>query len=463
MKLWGGRFSSEPDPQAWAFNRSLAVDQRMAQQDVQASQAWAHALQAAGLLTDEEGSAICTGLQSIADEFNAGSFAFQDSDEDIHTAVERRLGELIGALAGKLHTGRSRNDQVVTDFRLWLMEQISMIDQAISSVQSALLQRAEEDFGVLLPGFTHTQHAQPVLFSHWWLAHLWALQRDRQRLAQLWQRTAVLPLGSGALAGTSFPIDRAALAEELGFLEPSPNSLDAVADRDFAAELLFDASLCGVHLSKLAEALILFSTPEFGYIELADAFTTGSSLMPQKKNPDMLELTRAKAGVLLGSLTGLMAVLKGLPGAYDKDLQEDKAPVFQACDTLNALLPVVAGVISTLHVNADRALSVIDEGMLATDLADVLVGAGVPFREAHGAAGKVVRLAAERGVPLSQLSLDDYQSIHPAFDAQVFKIFDPKVSVARHASVGGTAPEAVRQQMQAASLAIQSISYPLSK
>jgi argininosuccinate lyase len=463
MKLWGGRFSSEPDAQAWAFNRSLAVDQLLAQQDVQASQAWAHALQTAGLLTPEEGSAICTGLQAIADEFSAGSFVFQDSDEDIHTAVERRLGELIGALAGKLHTGRSRNDQVVTDFRLWLMEQIPMIDQAIGAVQNALLQRAEDDFGVLLPGFTHTQHAQPVLFSHWWLAHLWALQRDRQRLAQLWQRTAVLPLGSGALAGTSFPIDRAALAEELGFLEPSPNSLDAVADRDFAAELLFDASLCGVHLSKLAEALILFSTPEFGYIELSDAYTTGSSLMPQKKNPDMLELTRAKAGVLLGSLTGLMTVLKGLPGAYDKDLQEDKAPVFLACDTLNALLPVVAGVISTLQVNADRTLAVIDDGMLATDLADVLVGAGVPFREAHAAAGKAVRLAAEKGISLSQLSLDDYQSIHPAFDAQVFNIFDPKVSVARHAAVGGTAPEAVRQQMHAASLAIQSISYPLSK
>ncbi len=463
MKLWGGRFHSEPDAQAWAFNRSLAVDQRMAQQDVHASQAWARALQEAGLLTPEEGSAICTGLQSIADEFSAGSFAFQDSDEDIHTAVERRLGELIGALAGKLHTGRSRNDQVVTDFRLWLMEQIPLVDQAISSVQSALLQRAEKDFGILLPGFTHTQHAQPVLFSHWWLAHLWALQRDRQRLAQLWQRTAVLPLGSGALAGTSFPINRAALAEELGFLEPSPNSLDAVADRDFAAEMLFDAALCGVHLSKLAEALILFSTPEFGYIELSDAFTTGSSLMPQKKNPDMLELTRAKAGVLLGNLTGLMAVLKGLPGAYDKDLQEDKAPVFLACDTLIGLLPVTAGVISTLQVNADRTLSVIDEGMLATDLADVLVSAGVPFREAHGAAGKAVRLASERGVPLSQLSLADYQSIHPAFDAQVYQVFDPKASVARHAAIGGTAPEAVSQQMQAASLAVQSIHYPLFK
>jgi argininosuccinate lyase len=318
MTLWGGRFSGKMDPAAWRLNASLAFDQRLAQQDIRGSTAWAQALEQAGILSPGESDQICQGLQAVAEEFAGGGFAFQDSDEDIHTAVERRLGELIGPAAGKLHTGRSRNDQVATDLRLWVLEAVSRLEAALLGMQQALVGRAEADMDLLMPGYTHLQRAQPILLSHWWLAHFWPLQRDRERLAELKRRTAVLPLGSGALAGTPFAIDRAALAGALGFLAPSPNSLDAVSDRDFAVEFLFCCALIGVHLSRLAEAVVLFTSAEFAYFELSDAYATGSSLMPQKKNPDVFELARGKAGTLTGLLTGLLAVLKGLPSTYDK-------------------------------------------------------------------------------------------------------------------------------------------------
>jgi len=450
MKLWGGRFTNNLNPLAAEFNASLPFDKRLAEVDVRGSVAWARALAEAGMLTDAEADQLCSGLQQTWSEIRDQRFAFAPTDEDIHTAVERRLGEIVGSVAGKLHTGRSRNDQVATDFRMWLMETIDAIDTRLRDLQAALAARAEADWGVLLPGYTHLQRAQPVLLSHWWLSHFWPLVRDRERLAQLRARTAVLPLGAGALAGTPFPIDRDRLARDLGFTAVSPNSLDAVSDRDFAVEFLFVAALVAVHLSRLSEALILFTTSEFGFIELADAFSTGSSLMPQKKNPDTLELTRGKAGTLIGHLAGLMATLKGLPSAYDKDLQEDKAPVFDTADTLARMIPVMAGLIGSLTVRADRMQAALDPNMLATDLADYLVERGVPFREAHALVGQAVRRAIELGVRLDQLPLTELQAISPVVAEDVAAVFDVQASVARRKVAGGTGYEAVKLQLEQA-------------
>ena len=450
MPLWSGRFSGKLDPQAWNLNASLPVDQRMAVQDVRGSMAWTGALEQVGILSHDEARSIRDGLALIAGEFEQGKFIFREEDEDIHTAVERRLKELIGPTGGKLHTGRSRNDQVATDFRLWLLDALPQLDSSLKTLQTALLQRAENDLGILMPGYTHVQRAQPILLSHWWLSHYWPLQRDRQRLEQLVARTAILPLGSGALAGTPFPIDRAALAEALGFSAPCSNSLDGVSDRDFVAEFLFEAALIGVHTSRLAEAMILFSSAEFGFINLSDAYSTGSSLMPQKKNPDMFELARGKAGGLTGLLVGFMMTLKGLPSAYDKDLQEDKLPVFSAFDTLCGLLPVLAGALQSLAVVPERMRQSLDASMMATDLADYLVGRGVPFREAHSLAGQAVQKAILLDIGLDQLPLEQYRQISPVFDQQVFTVFDPQASVERRSSEGGTAPQAVRAQIEKA-------------
>jgi len=450
MPLWSGRFHGKLDPQAWQLNASLPFDQRMAGQDVRGSIAWAGAIFKAGVLSQAEHDLIVSGLQRIADEFAQGAFAFDEADEDIHTAVERRLKELVGAAGGKLHTGRSRNDQVATDFRLWLLDHLPALRAAIRDLQNALLERAEADFGLLMPGYTHLQRAQPILLSHWWLSHFWALQRDLERLQDLTERVAVLPLGCGALAGTPFNIDRDALAAALGFLSPSPNSLDAVSDRDFAAEFLFVAALTGTHLSRFSENMVLFTSAEFGFFELSDAYATGSSLMPQKKNPDMFELGRGKAGTLLGLLTGLMATLKGLPSTYDKDLQEDKPAVFAAFDTLTGLLPVLANAIRTLTVNPQRMRAALDPAMLATDLADYLVEKGIPFREAHEAAGKAVAAAAQSGTSIEALPLETYRSLHPGFGSDVRSVFDAEKSVSRRKSLGGTAPEAVKIQMEKA-------------
>ncbi len=450
MTMWGGRFSGKLDPAAWRLNASLGFDQRLAQQDLRGSVAWARGLLQVGLLSQEECDQICQGLEAVAAEFERSAFEFQESDEDIHTAVERRLGELIGPLAGKLHTGRSRNDQVATDLRLWLLENLPPVEMAINELQAALLERAESDLETLMPGYTHLQRAQPLLLGHWWLSHFWPLQRDRQRLSELAQRTAVLPLGAGALAGAPFPVDRMALAEALGFTEPSPNSLDAVSDRDFVAEFLFAAALTGVHASRLAEMVILFSSAEFGFFELSDAYATGSSLMPQKKNPDVFELARGKAGTLIGRLAGLLATLKGLPSAYDKDLQEDKLPLFEAYDTLVALLPVLAGAVRTLSVHPERMRAAIDPAMLATDLADYLVAKGVPFRQAHALAGQAVQAAAAQGLALDALPLEAYQQINPVFAGDVYNVFDPRHSVSRRNALGGTAPQAVRAQLEQA-------------
>ena len=448
MTLWSGRFSSKLNDQAWDLNTSLPFDQRLAIQDVNGSIAWASALHKANILSDEEHASISRGLDSVKEEFSSGKFSFAEFDEDIHTAVERRLGELIGAAAGKLHTGRSRNDQVATDFRLWMLDTLPLLGDAIKGLQSALVEIAEVHQSTLMPGYTHLQRAQPVTLAHWLLSHYWALQRDIKRLTDLRDRVSILPLGSGALAGTAFDIDRDELANILGFDSPSQNSIDGVSDRDFVAEYLFCCSLCGIHLSKLSENMVLFTTAEFGFIELSDAFSTGSSLMPQKKNPDMFELARGKAGTMIGLLTGFMSTLKGLPSTYDKDLQEDKVPVFQATDTLLAILPVLAGALKTMTVNKERMSAAIDASMLATDLADYLVRKGMPFREAHGFAGKAVRVAGEKKVGLDEMPLEAYQQLSPMFEADVYQVFDPMQSINHRNAIGGTSFQSVKNQIK---------------
>ena len=474
-KLWGGRFAQQPDELAFNLNASLSVDQRMALQDVDGSIAWANAIHKAGILSDEEHASILSGLDTVRNELSSGEFTYQPSDEDIHTAVERRLTELSGDVAGKLHTGRSRNDQVATDFRLWMLDAIPSLSAALKDLQSALVEQAEkalphpqpfshgekgvksplpvgegqgEGEPIVMPGYTHLQRAQPILLAHWWLSHYWPLARDVERLQDLTKRVSVLPLGSGALAGVPFEIDRVVLAESLGFADVSQNSMDGVSDRDFAAEYLFCSTMIGLHLSKLAEQIVLFTSAEFGFFELADAFSTGSSLMPQKKNPDVFELVRGKAGTLMGLLTGLLATLKGLPSTYDKDLQEDKAPVFQATDTLLAILPVIAGALRSITVKEERMRNAIDSSMLATDLADYLVEKGVPFRKAHELAGKVVRAAGDKKVGMEEMSLEAYQAISPVFEADVYQVFDPMVSIGKRNVIGGTSLQSVKNQIQ---------------
>jgi argininosuccinate lyase len=446
MTLWGGRFSAKLNEQAWDLNTSLPVDQRLAIQDVDGSLAWAQAIHWAGIMSDEEHISISHGLGMIREEFLSGRFSFVASDEDIHTAVERRLTELIGEAAGKLHTGRSRNDQVATDLRLWMLQAIPDLQSALNRLQAVLVDRAEDAGETVMPGYTHLQRAQPILLAHWWLSHYWSLQRDLLRLGDLSVRVSVMPLGSGALAGVPYEIDRVALARLLGFEEVSENSLDAVSDRDFAAEYLFCAAMIGVHLSKLAEQIVLYTSAEFGFLALSDAFSTGSSLMPQKKNPDMFELARGKAGTLIGLLTGLLATLKGLPSTYDKDLQEDKAPVFQATDTLLAVLPVIAGALKTITVRVERMQAAVDPTMIATDLADYLVDKNIPFREAHALAGKAVRTAGESNLSLAEMPLEAYQAIGP-FEADVYQVFDPMKSIQKRNAIGGTSLQSVKNQI----------------
>jgi argininosuccinate lyase len=448
--LWHGRFANKTNEQAFALNASISFDIRMADQDVRGSIAWAEAIYKAGILDEAEHAQIQAGLLQIKEEFLSQTFTVKLDDEDIHSAVERRLGEIIGALSGKLHTGRSRNDQVATDFRLWMLDHIPALDAALVDLQSALVERAEKDYDTLMPGYTHLQRAQPITLGQWFLSYYPPLKRDQARLQELSRRVSILALGSGALAGCPYPIDRIALSESLGFDAPSFNSLDAVSNRDFAAEFLFVAALIGTHLSKLAEQVVLFTSAEFGFFELDDAYSTGSSLMPQKKNADPFELTRGKAGTLLGYLTGLMATLKGLPSTYDKDLQEDKIPVFAAFDTLIAMLPVIAGALRTLTVKPTRMEAAIDASMMATDLADYLVERGVPFREAHAISGEVVRAGITKEKPLDALTLEEYQEINAVFDEKVYEVYDVRASIAKRAAIGGTAPDAVMAQIEKA-------------
>jgi argininosuccinate lyase len=449
-KLWGGRFAKNTDSLVHQFNASIEFDVRFYNQDITGSIAWAKGLVGAGVLMETEANTIIEGLESVRTEFDNETFEFAPNDEDIHTAVERRLTEIVGPVGGKLHTGRSRNDQVATDFRLWVMQAIKEIQQHVTDLQQAMVDSAAADLNTPMPGYTHLQHAQPVTWGHWVLSHFWPLVRDQKRLDNVWEETAVSPLGAGALAGTAFPVDRHFLAKELGFNDITPNSLDAVSNRDFVADFLYAAAMIGLHLSRISEQLILFSSSEFGFVTIDDGYSTGSSLMPQKKNPDTLELTRGKSGRLIGNLIGLLTTLKGLPSTYDKDLQEDKEPIFDAFDTLRLTIPVMTGLVHTLKLNPEKMASQLEPNLLATDLADYLVKKGMPFREAHGVVGSVVQLAENKKIRLTELSLADLQSISSMFSDDVQTVFSFTSALANRAIPGGTSPEALENQLNQA-------------
>jgi len=450
MKLWGGRFSEDQNELMKQFNDSFRFDQRLYAADIQGSLVYAEALQSIGLISSAERTAIQEGLKKIEAEFDVGQFESKTGDEDIHTAVERRLSELIGEAAGKLHTGRSRNDQVALDLRLYVMQEIGRTIGLLGALQHNIIAKAEAHSDVLMPGFTHLQPAQPILFSHWLMSFFWMFERDKARLNDALARTAVSPLGSGALAGNPFPIDRTKIAEELGMASISMNSLDAVSDRDFVAEFLFASSMIAVHISHFSEDIVLFSNPAFNYLQIGQAYSTGSSLMPQKRNPDSMELARAKTGRIISALVNLLIVLKGLPSTYNKDLQEDKEALFDSVDNLTLTLTVVAGVVDSLLVFPDKMLAHLNEAMLATDLADYLVGRGLPFREAHHKIGEVIRYAEENNTSLSEIPLPVLKNIAPQFEEDIHKVFNFMQAVCKKDGVGGTAPQALANQIKAA-------------
>lgn len=449
--LWsGGRLSSDIDRTMAELNNSLPIDKRMAAEDIQGSLAWAEAIHHAGILSAAELNLIQNGLNQVAKEIETGTMQYRASDEDIHSAVERRLTEIVGSVGGKLHTGRSRNDQVVTDFRLWAKNNLPAVRIRLRNLQHALINRAEAVSEEIVSGYTHFQQAQPILFSHWFLSHFWPLQRDILRLEEILCRLDECPLGCGALAGTTLKIDREELASKLGFSGVSQNSLDAVSDRDFVCDFLYTAAMIAMHLSRMAEALILYSTHEFGYVALSDRFSTGSSLMPQKKNPDSLELIRGKASVHLGLLTTMLANQKGLPSAYDKDLQEDKSLFFSAFDQTCISLEVMTGVIETLTVNGPRCRKAVNMMALATDAADYLVEKGMPFREAHHCIGKAVLRAEQLNQPLEALPLNEWQEISALFDESIYQVFSLENAIAKRNCIGGTSHEMVLAQLEKA-------------
>jgi argininosuccinate lyase len=447
-KLWGGRFSGATNPSFAKFNSSFAFDRRLFAADIRASIAHCNGLRGAGVLIGEEADQIVAGLQAILDEATSREDYFDEPAEDIHSFVEARLVEMIGEPGRKLHTGRSRNDQVATDLRLWLRDAIDQLFERVKQTQDAFLELAERETGTVLPGYTHLQRAQPILFAHWCLAYFEMLARDRERLTEVRKRVNVLPLGSAAIAGTSFPIDREAVARELEFDSVTRNSIDAVSDRDFCVEFAGACSLIMVHLSRLAEEIILYTTAEFGFFELSDAVATGSSLMPQKKNPDSMELVRGKAGRVFGDLTALLTTLKGLPLAYNKDMQEDKEAVFDAFDTTAGSLEVSTIVLQNLSVSRERMSAAATTGMLnATELADYLVRKGVPFREAHETVGKAVLKAIEKGVELDELSLNDLRALSNKIGKDVFECLTLEQTLATKSQLGGTAPEQVARAL----------------
>ncbi len=447
--MWGGRFASGPDAIMEAINASIGFDQRLARQDIEGSRAHAAMLAATGIITDKDADAIREGLLTILSEIEAGDFAFSTALEDIHMNVEARLTDLIGAPAGRLHTARSRNDQVALDFRMWVREQCDRVGAGLTELMRALVAQAEVGADWVMPGFTHLQVAQPVTWGHHMLAYVEMFARDRSRFADARARMNECPLGAAALAGTSFPIDRHMTAQALGFDRPAANSLDAVSDRDFALEFLAAASITAMHLSRLAEELVIWSTAQFRFVALSDRFSTGSSIMPQKKNPDAAELIRAKIGRIMGAMVGLFTVMKGLPLAYSKDMQEDKEQVFDAADSLTLAIAAMTGMVSDMQANRDALEAAAATGFsTATDLADWLVRVlGLPFREAHHVTGALVALAEQKGCDLPDLSLDEMRAIHDGIDESVYDVLGVHNSVSSRTSFGGTAPEQVRAQI----------------
>jgi len=449
-RLWGGRFEGELDPRIDALNRSFPFDRRLYAEDVDGSIAWARALRRAGVLDGKEMEAIVSGLKKVRREFEQDRFEPLDSDEDVHTAVERRLGELVGRAAAKLHTGRSRNDQVATDLLLWLRKACDQACAGLREVALGLVGAAERARGLALPAYTHLQRAQPVLAAHHLLAYAEMLRRDRDRLGGVRKRCDVLPLGSGAAVGTNVRIDRAQLARDLGFKRPSPNSLDAVGSRDVALEFLAAAAICGTHLSRLGEEIVLWSSSEFGFVRLADTASTGSSLLPQKRNPDGAELARGKAGRLAGHFVALATTLKGLPLAYNKDLQEDKEACFDAHDTLVGVCGALAATLDGLAFDKERCAAALAGGhLLATELADYLVRKGVPFRHAHRIVGELVLRAEAKGCDVAELDLEDLREAAPEFDGDVRRVLTVPAALRAKRSAGGTAPARVQRALDA--------------
>jgi argininosuccinate lyase len=450
--MWGGRFESGPAEIMAEINASIDFDRRLYAQDIAGSKAHCAMLVKQGIITKADGKSIRDGLDRIAQEIEADDFDFRRELEDIHLNIEARLHELIGDAAGRLHTARSRNDQVATDFRLWVRDAIDGLDAALTGLLAALIGQAERHADQVMPGFTHLQNAQPVTFGHHLLAYVEMFGRDRGRFADCRKRLNECPLGAAALAGTSFPIDREATATTLGFDGPAANSIDAVSDRDFVLEFLAAGSICAIHLSRLAEEIVLWCSDGFGFIMLSDAFTTGSSIMPQKRNPDAAELVRAKAGRLVGALNALLIVMKGLPLAYGKDMQEDKEPAFGAADALALCLSATTGMIADMTVRGDRMRAAASQGFItATDLADWLVRTlDMPFREAHRVTGSLVRLAEDRSMTLAELPLDAMQAIEPKITDSVYDVLGIDEAVSSRTSFGGTAPENVRRAVAAA-------------
>jgi argininosuccinate lyase len=454
-KLWGGRFAGGPHPALEAVNRSIHVDFRLWPFDVKLSTVWAAALADAGVLTADENSRIAAGLAAVATKIAAGEQPVA-TDEDVHTMIDRLLHVEAGEAASRLHTGRSRNDQVATATRLWTIDAIAKVSALVLDLQRAMLAQAEQLEATILPAYTHLQRAQPVSGAHWMLAHFWPLERDRARLAAASAAAAVLPLGSGAIAGSAFPVNRDRIRAALGFTAISRNSIDAVGDRDFVADTLYALSMLGAHLSRLAEDLILFGSSEFGFVRYGDSFSTGSSMMPQKRNPDALELARGSGARVLGDLVALLATIKGLPSGYNKDLQEDKRTLFDGVDSMILLLPAVTGSLETLSFKTEQMKTAVTSAMMATDLADYLVRKRVTFREAHGAVGSLVREAEEQGIELTELPFSSFEQAHKAFEKDVLNELLPTTSLGHREIAGGTGPKAVRTQIEQARAAIAS-------
>lgn len=444
-KMWGGRFAKGPDAIMEEINASIDFDRKLAAQDIAGSKAHAAMLVECGFITSEDGEQIVSGLNTIASEIEAGTFRFSRSLEDIHMNVEARLRELVGDAAGRLHTARSRNDQVATDFKLWVRDTLDTLDAQLAGLQRAFVETAERHSATIMPGFTHLQTAQPVTFGHHMMAYVEMIARDRGRISDARRRLNECPLGSAALAGTPFPIDRHMTARALGFDRPGANSLDGVSDRDFALEALSAAAICAVHLSRLAEELVIWCSAQFGFVSFSDAFSTGSSIMPQKRNPDAAELVRAKCGRIVGALNALLIVMKGLPLAYSKDMQEDKEQTFDALESLSLTIAAMTGMVRDIAPNLDRLRTAAAHGFsTATDLADWLVRElGLPFRDAHHVTGAIVALAEKKGVALDALALSDMQAVEARITEAVFDVLSVEKSVASRKAYGGTAPENV--------------------
>jgi argininosuccinate lyase len=451
-QMWGGRFNAGPDGLMEEINASIGFDKRLYAQDIEGSRAHCAMLVAQGIVSADDGAAIQDGLDAIEAEIEGGDFIFDAGLEDIHMNIEARLTALIGEAAGRLHTARSRNDQIATDIRLWLRDEIDRLDEQLTALQAALIDQAERHAGSVMPGFTHLQAAQPVTFGHHMMAYVEMFARDRGRLKDCRKRLNECPLGAAALAGTSFPIDRAMTAKALGFDRPTANSMDSVADRDFIVEFLGAASLGAVHLSRLAEEMVIWGSAQFGFVTMPDSFSTGSSIMPQKRNPDAAELVRGKTGRIIGAQVALLVMLKGLAMTFAKDMQEDKEPLFDAVDNYSLCLRAMTGMVAGMTADATAMRAATDAGFItATDLADWLVRIiGLPFRQAHHVVGRIVRLAEQAGLGIAELSLDALREVEPAIDERVFEVLTVERSVASRTSLGGTAPERVRAAIAAA-------------